>query len=399
LWQVVLQKKLKIGFKVIMRKIGILAFSGQSAGGIYQYTQSIIDALKNDNSNRYIIFCNIYDNRFENSGLEVRKINKPKSNFVVKTIRLLQYLFLIREPYFFNDKELNIFNDIDIFLSPTISIYPHFYLNKPFVFTLHDMQERYYPEFFTTKERIIRWLRNKILAKSANRIICESDYVKNDITKFIKINSNKISIIQSPPPEEFLNYKFKEENFQKVRKKYDLPEKYIFYPAQCWYHKNHIRLVEAFKIVNEKCNDIHLIMTGSQKNNYNNLIEKIKELNLEEKSLHLGYIDYEDVPYLYKMSMMLIMPSLFESVSIPIYEAFALEVPVCSSNVVALPEQVGDAGLIFDPNSINDIANKILIYIEDEDLRKEKAYKGYIKVKNFNHREYQKKLLRILNAN
>ncbi len=192
------------------------------------------------------------------------------------------------------------------------------------------------------------------------------------------------------------NIKFDEEQFETIKKKYNLPQKYIFYPAQCWFHKNHIKLVEAFKLVTKECDDVSLILTGSQKNNYNNLIQRIDELGLGEKVKHLGYIDYEDLAYLYKMSQMLVMPTLFESVSIPIYEAFALEVPVCSSDVVALPEQVGDAGVIFEAHNINDMANKMLMYLKDENFRLEKAKKGFERVADFNHEEYAKKLLKVL---
>lgn len=379
-----------------MKKIGILAFGDKKGGGVYQYTQSIIDALKNDKTNQYIIFCNTDDNRFDNYGLEIRKIDKPNSNLVVKIIRAFQLLLFLRKPYFFTKQELSIFNDIDIFISPAISAYPHFYINKPFIFTLHDMQERYYPEFFTFKERVIRWLNNRTLAKSACKILCESNYVKNDIVKFTKVDPNKIFVIQSPPPEEFINYEFNEKQFEIVKQKYNLPDKYIFYPAQCWFHKNHIKLVEAFKIVSKKYDDIYLILTGSQQNNYNNLMKRINELKLNDKVKHLGYIDYEDMPYLYKLSQFLVMPSLFESVSIPIYEAFALEVPVCSSNVVALPEQVGKAGLIFDPNNINDMADKMMMYLNNDNLRKEKAKLGFEKVVNFNHKNYREKLLKVI---
>ena len=69
---------------------------------------------------------------------------------------------------------------------------------------------------------------------------------------------------------------------------------------------------------------------------------------------------------------MLVMPTLFESVSIPIYESFFLKVPVCASNVVALPEQVGDAGILFDPNDIFDMAEKISILLNNENIRNEK---------------------------
>ena len=119
-------------------------------------------------------------------------------------------------------------------------------------------------------------------------------------------------------------------------------------------------MLEPFKLDLEQYNDIHLVLTGARQNNYQNVSSKITELELESKVLHLGYIAYEDLPYLYKMSEMLVMPTLFKSISIPIYEAFALKVPVCASNVVALPEQVGEAGLLFDPNNTTEMANKII---------------------------------------
>ena len=58
------------------------------------------------------------------------------------------------------------------------------------------------------------------------------------------------------------------------------------------------------------------------------------------------------MPYLYKLSTTSVMPTLFESISLPIWEAFYFGVPVVSSNVCALPEQVVNAGLLFDPYNI-----------------------------------------------
>jgi len=98
------------------------------------------------------------------------------------------------------------------------------------------------------------------------------------------------------------------------------------------------------------------------------------------------------------MSEMLVMPTLFESVSIPIYEAFALQTCVCSSNVVALPEQVGDAGIIFNPNDISDISKNIMKILDNKDLKSKITLLGYTRVKNFNHQNYKNKLLKVLNA-
>ena len=239
-------------------------------------------------------------------------------------------------------------------------------------------------------------MNNRALGKTATKIICESSFVKNDIVEFTGVDKSKVSIIQSPPPKSFQNYQFDEKQFEKVKSKYDLPSDYIFYPAQCWLHKNHIKLVEAFNEIANKFNNIYLVFTGSQKNNFINLVNKINELGLGERVKHLGYVDYEDLPYLYKMSKVLVMPSLFESVSIPIYEAFSLEVPVCSSNVVGLSEQVKDSGLLFDPNDESDIVRKLSMYLSSEELRHEKGKVGFKSVTSFNHVNYQKDLLKVL---
>lgn len=381
-----------------MKTIGIIALFNEEAGGVFQYTQSVIDALRNDTSNRYIIFCNSKHKGFDDSGLEVRRFDKPQNSFMINLFRLFVLTLRIQIIFFVSKEEKKLFSDIDMFLSPVISPYPHYYLKKPFVFTLHDMQERYYSKYFTFKTKVLRWIVNNAMAKKSDKIICESEYVKNDIVKFTGVNRNKVSVIQGPPPQAFMNYRLDEIYFEFVRRKYNLPKKYIFYPAQCWFHKNHIKLVEAFDLVRNEIDDVYLVLTGSQKNNYYNVMKRVKELNLHDKVRHLGYIDYEDLPYLYRMSQMLVMPTLFESISIPIYEAFALKVPVCSSNVVALPEQVGDAGLIFDPLDIEDMANKILTYLKNEKLAQEKAQKGYDKIGDFNHDGYRKKILEVLNV-
>ena len=349
-----------------LNKIGILTFAANNDNGVLNYTKSLIDALKNDSTNKYILFCNHNDDRYDNYDLEIRKLCKSNNYLIKRIIYLIQFIFFIRKPYMLTKDEINLFHDINFFISPAVSAYPHYFLNKPFVFTLHDMQEKYYPYYFTLYERFRRRISNKTLVKCAYKIICESDHVKNDIINFTKTRPEKIVIIQSPPPENLINYAFTDSQLIKIKSKYNLPKKFIFYPAQSWPHKNHLKLVEAFSIINEEYDDIYLILTGNINSNYKNILKRIDELGVANKIKHLGCISYEELLYVYKMSIMLVMPTLFESVSIPIYESFFLKVPVCASNVVALPEQVGDAGILFDPNDVFDMAKKISILLKDE---------------------------------
>ena len=381
-----------------MKKIGILAFGDPKGGGVYQYTRSIIDVITQDKNNIYIVFTDANNDSFDEYNIEIRKINKPNIFTLNKLIRFLQILLLIRKPFFFTKSEKDIFLDIDKFICPVISLYPHFYLNKPFVFTLHDMQERYYPYFFTLRDKVIRWLNNRSLSKTADKILCESQFVKSDIIKFLEADPNKVHVVQSPPPKCFNSSTIDENLYKTIKAKYNLPEEYIFYPAQFWPHKNHIKLLEAFGIVKKEFKDLKLVFTGSKQKNFQNVDRRIQELQLENDIVYLGYIDYSDLPFLYKMSKFLVMPTLFESISIPIYEAFSLKVAVCCSNVVALPEQVGEAGLIFDPNNENDIAKKMIMYLSNNKLLTEKAEQGYLKINSFDYGAYKKSILEIINS-
>lgn len=387
-----------------MSNIGILLFF-ISDGGVSQYAQSMVDALILDKSNKYIIFTTRENTQFDDLGLEVRKVEvlgkyKILKVALSKVLKLylinLLMVFGIPRPLFFSREEVESFQDIDLFISPVTTLYPHYYLSKPFICTIHDLQEKYFPEYFSWKDLIARYFEKKRSGKHAARILCESDYVKSDIINFLDVDPNKVTILQSPPPSDFLNKDYSSEAIEGIKRKYNLPDSYIFYPAQFWYHKNHIKLLDAFKIITTKYDSLYLVLTGSKRNNYENVIRRAKELGLSCKVLYLGYIDYEDLPGLYKLSEMLVLPTLFESVSIPIYEAFALKVPVCSSNVVALPEQVGDAGLLFDPNDPNDIAKKIEKLLDDEELRETLAERGYERIKNFDHQNYVVYLKRVI---
>ncbi len=379
-----------------MKKIGILAFVNKDSGGTLQYTQSLIDALYKEKTYQYIIFTDSDTDSINTYNLEVRKVSVTKLNHIKKFIKGIQLLALIKAPLFESvNKEA--YEDIDLFFSPRVILYTQFFASKPFILTLHDIQEAYYPEYFSFQLRIMRFIVNRFLCKNAKKIICESNYVRQDIEKHLKINKDKIIVIPAPPPIQLLNIIIDEKEKSIIKGKYNLPDNYIFYPASFWPHKNHIKLIEAFNVVLKRNKNIYLVLSGAKQNNYFNVINHINKMNLDKKIILIGYIDYKDLPYLYSMSQVMVMPSLFESISIPIYEAFALKVPVCASNVVAIPEQVGDAGVLFNPNDKKDIADKLCQLLEDNDLQQILKLKGIERIKGYSHLEYTSNLLFIIN--
>lgn len=177
----------------------------------------------------------------------------------------------------------------------------------------------------------------------------------------------------------------------------DVPNKYIFYPAQFWQHKNHINLVKAIKILVGEIADIHLILVGSEKNNLKKIQKYIAEENLTDHITIRGFVSDGNIIYLYKHAVGMVMPSYFGPTNIPPLEAMALGCPVAVSNKYAMPEQVGDAGLLFNPDSPEEIAECILKLWTDESLRQEMRKKGYKRINEWTFESFNKRFQKILN--
>ena len=182
-------------------------------------------------------------------------------------------------------------------------------------------------------------------------------------------------MITAPPLRQFVADET-EAQLQATRDRLQLPEKFLFYPAQFWVHKNHLRLIEAFREAVTEVPDLKLVLTGKKRDEYETVMGAVGKLGLSDQVIHLGYVEQDDLQAIYRLATALVMPSLFESVSIPIYEAFQVGTPVAASGILAIPEQVGDAGLLFDPTSVASIRQAILQIAGDPEAARLLGQKG-----------------------
>lgn len=382
-------------------KIGILAMASTKGGGVFQYTYSLLEALINylkDEYNLFILKDKKFDAAYLNNYKNLVELDAKPTNSLLKILRVLYIKIPFIRKCLDVSKNYEIIKNssINLIINPITSLAP-VYVNKQYIVIIHDLQHKYYPQFFTLKQRLMRNFIYTNAAKNAAFVVCESQFVKNDINKFLDIAPDKIKVIPSPPPSYLTKLKIRKNYSKKIKKKYGLPEKFLFYPAQFWPHKNHINLIKAIELAKNRYKEkISLILIGSKKNNFENTINEIKKLGLENQVKYLGYVPDKDIPYLYKLSTALVMPTLFESVSLPIWEALCLGCPVVSSNVCALPKQIGNAGLLFNPNDIEDIMKKIHKIWIDENLRKKLVKRGSKKIKNFTLKNYAKQWEKVI---
>jgi glycosyltransferase involved in cell wall biosynthesis len=367
-----------------MYKIGILVIATEDNGGTFQYSLKMIDSLIQNKNHLYTIYTDINNADYDNLGITVKKNDYSKKSWIIYLIN-----------YLTKSDCKNLFKDENLIIAPIYS--PALLATKtPFIFTLHDLQEHYYPHHFSWFQRKWRnFINTKLLQKSI-KVICESNYVKNDIINIFHCLTTKIEVLPSPP--QSIKYSLAETDRINTLNKFNLSQDdYIIYPAQFWKHKNHLKLIEAFKIINDKFPYIKLVLTGKKRFEYNNIIENITRLDLADKVVFTEFVPDSELRILMKNANFLIMPTLFESVSIPIYEAFQIGTPVCASNVVSLPDQVGDAGIIFDPNSVQSITENALLLITNKDLKNTLVNKGYDKIKALSDTWYRESLEKIIN--
>lgn len=248
--------------------------------------------------------------------------------------------------------------DADVIHYPFTTLSPYNF-SKPSILTFWDMQHEFYPDFFSLSDRIYRSRTYKKSALQATRIIVSSSFTKQCLEEYYGIDAGKIDVIHTGYSSV---YKVISENAdnQRIRDKYKLDSAFMFYPAATWPHKNHIKLIDALKIIVDNKNfDGVLALSGISMKHNNEVINKIISYKLEKHVRILGYVPTNELPYLYNMARFLIFPSLFEGFGIPLVEAMACGCPVLASNCTSIPEVMGDAGKLFDPSSAEGIAEAI----------------------------------------
>ena len=344
-------------------KLGVVALAGPANGGTYQYTLSMLQALRYLTGFEITLFGDAGNRDFVELGYPIRHFEESRTR---QLTALGAYKARIRLP--------DPFVSQDVLLAPIYSL-ALLHTSKPFAFTLHDLQEHYYPENFSRWQRTWRYQVYAGLLARARRVICESRQVKTDIIRFFGVPAERTAVITAPPLQQFVADE-SESRLQAVRDRLNLPARFLFYPAQFWPHKNHLRLIEAFREVAREVPDVSLVLTGRKRDEYEAVMAAVNAFGLSRRVHHLGYVEQGDLQAIYRLATALVMPSLFESVSIPIYEAFQVGTPVAASDILAIPDQVGDAGLLFDPKSVASIKQAILKIVEDPEAARLLGKKG-----------------------
>jgi glycosyltransferase involved in cell wall biosynthesis len=273
----------------------------------------------------------------------------------------------------------------------------------PFVMAVHDLQHRLHPEFPEVSADG-EWEYREYLFRNgigeATLVVTDSEIGREDVLSLYGdlIGPERVAMLPFLPATPAA---VRPEDRQRVRRAHRLPERYLFYPAQLWPHKNHLRLVEALGALARDGLNVDLVLVGSRSGPvrervWTELTRRAHELSIQSRIRHLGYVAAEDLPALYAEAVALVMPTFFGPTNIPVLEAWGLGCPVLTSDIRGVREQAGDAAVLADPYSVDAIAEGIRQLWLEEDLRRDIAARGSARLSLYTRDDYADRLGAIL---
>lgn len=258
-----------------------------------------------------------------------------------------------------------------------------FLTRLPSIYHPHDLQHLHLPQFFTPRQRQQRERLYRRFCGEATMVSVTSSWGKQDLIRHYGLPEDKVQIVALAPVVGAYAEPGAEE-LAALRARLGLPGEFLLYPAQTWPHKNHQGLVEALAVL-ARDHGIrpHLVFTGHRNAHADVVIRRARALGVESQLLFAGFVGPSELVGVYRLSRAVVVPSLFEAASGPMWEAFSLGIPVACSNVTSLPAQAGNAALVFDPTDSGAIAAAMRRLWTDPAFRRDLVARGKEQVRRF----------------
>jgi glycosyltransferase involved in cell wall biosynthesis len=278
------------------------------------------------------------------------------------------------------------------------------FMIQPYVVTVHDLANLFFEWEEYSKLRIqLRRFRLKRGLARASRVIAVSEATRRDVAQLGEVAPNRLRLVYNAPDPGFSepDPPGADEARSRIMERYQIQSPFLLYAGNIRRHKNIPRLVEAFAVVREKLashpvyNDLRLVIIGDNISQYPAVRQAVIRSRAEHVVRFLGFVPFETLRCFYQSAAAFVFPSRYEGFGLPPLEAMACGAPVVTSNVSSLPEVVGDAAVLVNPENVFDIVRGISDVLLDEPLRAFLIRKGREQAARFSWARTARQVLEI----
>jgi glycosyltransferase involved in cell wall biosynthesis len=267
---------------------------------------------------------------------------------------------------------------------------PHYVVpllgRRPTVVTIHDCIHLLFPQYLPSRWHLhyAELMLRKAVERSA-LVFTVSEASRRDILRFFpQADPDRVLVVPNAIDPALLEDPGEEE-MERVCERYQIRGRFVLYAGNIKPHKNLERLVAAFAQLRQRsgCEDLKLLIIGDETSRYGSLRRSVEAAGVRQDVRFFGFVPERTLAALYRLASVFAFPSLYEGFGLPPLEAMACGTPVVTSRLSSLPEVVGDAAVLVDPYSVDDIAAGLARILEDAELRKHLVAAGRQRAQHF----------------
>jgi len=250
------------------------------------------------------------------------------------------------------------------------------------VVTIHDTLQ-ISNEFGVTRHPEKKRRRYRALMTHADRIIADSEHTRRDILRHFQVPDEKIDVVPLGVEDRFRPGDPAETG--RALERYGIRRPYLLYVGSIETRKNLVRALEAFAGIRDRpeAAGVRFVLAGRQGPGGEEVLQALERLRLGDRAAWTGYVELADLPHLYAGAEIFVFPSLYEGFGLPVLEAMACGTAVITSRTTSLPEVAGDAALLVDPGSAEEIAEAMRSLLARPPLRDEYVRRGLARARLF----------------